>query len=60
MVVKVFIGRQKSSLFPEVGRVNLFYDLTRPQCRMCIRIYIFNFKKQRANRPKKKKKKQKK
>ena len=36
-------AKQNSSL-PEIGRV-IFLSLTRPHIRVCIRIYIFNFKK---------------
>ena len=36
-------AKQNSSL-PEIGRV-IFLPLTRPHIRVCIRIYIFNFKK---------------
>ena len=34
---------KKVVLFTEIGRVKFF---SRPDSRMCIRIYIFNFKKQ--------------
>ena len=35
---------KKVALFPEIGRVKTFLSLTRPHSRMCLRIYIFNFK----------------
>ena len=59
-----YIGKAKKKvvLFPEIGRVKIFISLTRPHSRMCMAIYIFNFKKQ-TNKQKKKreyKKKQKK
>ena len=31
-------------MFPEIGWVKIFLSVTRPHNRMCIRIYIFNFK----------------
>ena len=34
------------ALFPEIGQLKIFLSLSRPHCRMCIRIYIFNLKKQ--------------
>ena len=43
---------QKVVLFPEIGRVKIVLSLTRSHSRMCIRIYIFNFKKQ-TNKQKK-------
>ena len=33
-------------MLPEIGRVKTFLSLTRRHSRMCITIYIFNFKKQ--------------
>ena len=35
---------KKVVFFPEIGRVKNILSLTRPHSRMCIRIYIFNFK----------------
>ena len=40
------LDQTKLVLFPEIGRMKLFLSLTRLHSRMCIRIYIFNFKKQ--------------
>ena len=40
-------------LFPEIGQVKEFLSLTLPHSRMCIRIHVFNFKKQ-TNKPKNK------
>ena len=37
---------KKVVLFPEIGRMKKILSLTRPHSQMCIRIYIFNFKKQ--------------
>ena len=50
-----YIGKAKKKvvLFPEIGRVKIFISLTRPHSRMCMAIYIFNFKKQ-TNKQKKK------
>ena len=39
-------GEIKIALFPETGRVKNFLSLTHPHSQICIRIYIFNFKKQ--------------
>ena len=49
-------------MLPEIGRVKTFLSLTRRHSRMCITIYIFNFKKQikKQKEQKYKKKKQKK
>ena len=44
---------KKVVLFPEIGRVKSFLSLTRPHSQMCIRIYIFNFKKQQIKNNKK-------
>ena len=41
-------------LFPEIGWVNIFLSLTRSHSRMCIRIYISNFKKSKNRKTKKK------
>ena len=43
----MYIGPKKVALFLEIGRVK--------NSRMCVRIYIFNFKKQRTNKQKKSK-----
>ena len=40
-------------MFPEIGRVEIFLSLTLPHIQMCIRIYIFNFKKHQTNKQKK-------
>ena len=40
------LGEIEIALFPETGRVKKILSLTRPHSQMCIRIYIFNFKKQ--------------
>ena len=45
--------RPKIVLFLEIGRVKTFLSLTRPHNGMCIRIYIFNFKKQTHKKEKK-------
>ena len=39
-------SQKKVVLFPEIGRVKFFLSLTRSHSWMCIRIHIFNFKKQ--------------
>ena len=39
-------GQKKVVLFLETSRVKKFLSLTRSHSRMCIRTYIFNFKKQ--------------
>ena len=40
-------GQKKNVVFfLEIGRVKIFLSLTRLRSRMCIGIYIFNFKKQ--------------
>ena len=46
------LGQKKVVLFPEIGRVKLFLSFTRLYSGMCIRIYIFNFKKQQTNNKK--------
>ena len=46
------LGEKKVVLFPEIGQVKKILSLTLPHSRMCIRIYIFNFKKQ-TNKQKK-------
>ena len=46
-------ARKKVVLFPEIGRMKFFLSLTRPHSGVCIRIYIFNIKKQ-TNKQKKK------
>ena len=43
---------KKVVLFPEIGQVKTL-SLTRPHSRMCIRIYIFKFKKHQTNNNKK-------
>ena len=45
---------KKVVLFPEIGRVKNVLSLTRPHSRMCIRIHIFNLKKQTNKKVKKK------
>ena len=35
---------EKVVLSPEIGWAKKFLSLTRLHCRMCLRIYIFNFK----------------
>ena len=45
---------KKVVLFPEIGQVKTL-SLTRPHSRMCIRIYIFKFKKHQTNNNKKNK-----
>ena len=42
---------KKLALFPEIERVKTFSSFTHPHSPMCIRIYIFDFKKPK---PKKK------
>ena len=39
-------------LFSEIGRVKFFYHLPARICRMCMRIYIFCFKKKHTNKKK--------
>ena len=54
--------KKKVVLFPEIRQVKTFLSLTRWHRRTCIRIYIFNFKKQitkQKNNPPQKNKKQK-
>ena len=46
-------GQRKIVSFPEIDRVKKFLSLTRPHSRICIRIYIFNFKKQQKKAIKK-------
>ena len=46
------LGQKKVVLSPEIGRVKLFLSFTRLYSGMCIRIYIFNFKKQQTNNKK--------
>ena len=43
-------------LFPEIGWVIKHLSLSRPHSLMCIRIYIFNFKKQTTKKNKNTKK----
>ena len=45
----LILGQKKVVLFPEIGRVIVFLSLFRPHSRICIRIYIFSFKKQQQN-----------
>ena len=49
------IRPKKVVLLPEAGRVKNFLSLTRSHSRMCIRIYIFHFKKQASKKSKTKK-----
>ena len=44
----IHIWQKKTNLvlFPEIGQVEIFLSVTRRHSRMCIRIYIFDFKKQ--------------
>ena len=51
--------KKKVVSFPEIGLVKTFLSLTRPLNRMCIRIYIFNFKKQQTTKNKNKNQKSK-
>ena len=44
------LGQKKVVLFAETGRVKKFLSLTRSHSQMCIRIYIFNFKKQTSKK----------
>ena len=46
---------KKEVLFPEIGRVKNCLSVTRQHSRICIRIYIFNFKKHQTNKQTKKK-----
>ena len=48
------LDQKKLVLFPEIGQVKIFLTLTHQHSRMCIRIYIFNFKKWQTNKQKKK------
>ena len=43
--MRLLIRPKKVVLFPEIGRVKSFLLLTRLHSRICIRTYIFNFKK---------------
>ena len=51
---------KKSSLVSRSRPGEIFLSVTRPHSRMCIRIYILNFKKQQTNKRKQESKKQKK
>ena len=44
------IRPKKVVLFPETGRVKFCLSLTRLHSQMCIRIYIFNLKKQASKK----------
>ena len=50
------VRSQKSSLVSGNRPGEIFLSLTRPHSRMCIRIYIFNLKKQKIKNQKKQKK----
>ena len=52
-------GKKKLVLFSEIGRVKIILSFTRLRCRMCIRIYIFNFKKNKKKTKRNKKTKSK-
>ena len=43
--MRLLIRPKKVVLFPEIGRVKSFLLLTRLHSPICIRTYIFNFKK---------------
>ena len=43
--MRLLIRPKKVVLFPEIGRVKSFLLLTHLHSRICIRTYIFNFKK---------------
>ena len=47
------MGAKKVVLFPAINRVKIFLPITRWHSRMCIRIYIFNFRKQETKTIKK-------
>ena len=47
---KAITQAKKVVLFPEISQVKILLSLTRTHSWMCIRIYIFNFKKQQANK----------
>ena len=51
---------KKVVLFPEIGRIKIVISLSHPQSRMCIRIYLFNFKKSKQTNKQKTNKKTKK
>ena len=51
-------AKKKEVLFPVIGWVKMFSTLTRPHSRMCIRIYIFDFKKRTSKQIKQNKEKQ--
>ena len=51
---------KKVVLFPEIDRIKIFISLTQPHSRMCIRIYLFNFKKSKQTSKQKTNKKTKK
>ena len=46
---------KKVVLFPEICRVNKILSLTRPHCRVCIRIFFFSKKKKKKKKKKTKK-----
>ena len=54
------LGQKKVVMFPRTGQLKFFLSLIRPHSRMCIRIYIFNFKKQTDKQKQKRKKEYKK
>ena len=54
IIKDVLLTPKKEVLLPEIGWVKMFLSLIHPHSRMCIRICIFNFKKQ-ANKQNKNK-----
>lgn len=54
--ITIIIGPKKVVLSPEIGRVEKILSLTCPRGQMCIRIYIFDFKKKYKNNTKRKSK----
>ena len=58
MLIATVHSGQEKVLFLEIRRVKNFLSLTRPHSRMCMRIYIFNFKKQTKKKKEKEKKKE--
>ena len=54
---KWYCQHQKSSMFPEIDQVKIFWSQTCPHCQMCIRIYFLFKKKQKKAQVAKKEKK---
>ena len=54
----MYVRPKKIVFFPQIGRVKIFSSLTRPDSRMCIRIYIFRFKQKKQTHTNKQKAKE--